>query len=304
MAERSDTHNHFVKAMGFASGSTHPCVLRYTSVTIHSGTFEPGEEPWKNHMNNAPPLSPSDWISWMRDYAAAAERFTQEQPIPVSSEQERELVAIKAALYARALTLFQGSLLLLENDRQLDFRIHSRGVVEATMYLIALDRNAAFVDKMKDDDFKSRHSRAGLHLNSEELGSDPDVRRMLEDFVGQGARGAKPIQLAKLLQGTEFNRLYRTFRDISGDASHVSLTSLSRHYTENLVDQSATLLVHPALDEVDMKLTVTELGISMSIATLLLMKTKKRTELWDSFQDLVRRYRALSNPSTSDITPS
>jgi hypothetical protein len=35
------------------------------------------------------------WIAWMRDYAAAARRFVAEDPIEVSSEEERELVAIR-----------------------------------------------------------------------------------------------------------------------------------------------------------------------------------------------------------------
>jgi hypothetical protein len=56
------------------------------------------------------------WIGWLRDYVTIATRFTQDDPIEVASNEERELVAIKAALYARALTLCQGALLLIEND--------------------------------------------------------------------------------------------------------------------------------------------------------------------------------------------
>lgn len=67
------------------------------------------------------------WIEWLRDYMTAATRFTEEDPVEVASDEERELVAIKAALYARALTLCQGALLLIENGRQLDFRVHTRG---------------------------------------------------------------------------------------------------------------------------------------------------------------------------------
>ncbi len=37
------------------------------------------------------------------------------------------------------------------------------------MYLIALDRNPAFVARMKDDDFKSRQSRATLHLGAKKF---------------------------------------------------------------------------------------------------------------------------------------
>jgi hypothetical protein len=164
------------------------------------------------------------WVTWLRDYAKTATRFTAEEPVTVSTEEERELVAIKAALFARALTLFEGAVLLIENDRQLDFRIQSRGVIEAVMYLIALDRNPAFVLKMKDDDHKSRQSRASLHLKA--FRGTQDDRSLLEEFVAQGLRGAKAIQIGALLEGSEFDRLYRSYRDISGDAAHVSLTPL------------------------------------------------------------------------------
>jgi hypothetical protein len=254
----------------------------------------------------------SDWIAWMRDYVDAARRGAAEDPIEVSSEEERELVAIKAALYARALTLFEGALLLIENDRQLDFRVQSRGVIEATMYLIALDRNPAFVTRMKDDDFKNRQSRAALHLGAKKFNGAEDVRQQLEEFVAQGLQGAKAIQLGALLEGSEFDRLYRSYRDISGDAAHVSLTALNRHYVENPTDGSATLIINPELDEIDFHVTVTELGISMTIATLLLMKIKEKTDVWDEFQALLRRYQALARdmrgsaqiPSPQDAGPS
>lgn len=233
------------------------------------------------------------WIEWFRDYVTAATRFTEEDPVEVTSDEERELVAIKAALYARALTLCQGALLLIENDRQLDFRVHTRGVIEASMYLIAIDRDPAFVTKMKDDDYKSRQSRAALHLNAKDFNGTADVRKMLEDFLAQGPQGAKAIKVATLLEGSEFDRLYRTYRDISGDAAHVSITSLNRHYIENSADQSAKLIVHPPLDDIEMHMTFAELGISLTIATLLMMKSKEKTDLWDEFQTLLRRYKDL-----------
>ena len=253
-------------------------------------------------MSGEHALSPS-WIAWMRDYAAAARRFVAEDQIEVSSEEERELVAIKMALYARALTLFEGALLLLENDRQLDFRIQSRGVIEATMYLIALDRNPAFVARMKDDDFKSRQSRAALHLGAKTFNVTEDIRQQLAEFVAQGLQGAKAIQLGTLLEGSDFDRLYRSYRDISGDAAHVSLTALNRHYVENPMDGSASLIIDPELDEIDFLVTATELGISMTVATLHIMKIKERTDLWDEFQALVQRYRALARDTHGSPEP-
>lgn len=234
------------------------------------------------------------WIQWLRDYTTAATRLTREDSLEVASEGERELVAIECALYARALTLCEGALFLIENDRQLDFRIHSRGAIEAVMHLIALDRDATFVTRMKDDDYRSRQARAKLHLNARDFTGSDETRQMLEEFRAQGLQGARSIEASSLLDGTQFERLYRTYRDISGDAAHVSITSLNRHYVEDPASASATLVVHPALDDFELHMTFTEVGISMAIATLILMKVKRRTGLWDEFQSLVVRYRHMS----------
>lgn len=163
------------------------------------------------------------------------------------------------------------------------------------MYLIALDRSPVFVTRMKDDDFKSRQSRAALHLGAKTFNGTEDVRQQLEEFVAQGLQGAKAIQLGTLIEGSDFDRLYRSYRDISGDAAHVSLTALNRHYVESPTNGLATLIINPELDEVDFHVTVTELGISMTISTLLIMKIKAKTDLWDEFQALLQRYRALAS---------
>jgi hypothetical protein len=235
----------------------------------------------------------TDWLEWMRDYRAAADRLIMEELIPVSSEDERELVAIKSALYARILSIFDGALLLIKQDHQLNFRIHSRGVIEATIVMLALDSDPKFVEQLKDDDWKSRQSRASLHLNASSLSVEPNVRKALEEFVSKGMQSARSIQLASLLSGSDFERLYRTYRDFSGDAAHVSITSLNRHYVEKPEDRTAVLVVNPELDVVDVNETATELGIATIIATYLLMKVKVQTELWSELQSLVERYKTL-----------
>lgn len=60
------------------------------------------------------------------------------------------------------------------------------------------------------------------------------------------------------------------------------------------MDGSATLIINPDLDEIDFLVTATELGISMTIATLLVMKIKEKTDVWDEFQVLLHRYRTLT----------
>lgn len=119
------------------------------------------------------------------------------------------------------------------------------------------------------------------------------IKDELEAFVADGAKGIKFIELASLVEGSNFERLYRTYPDISGDAAHVTVTALDRHYIASLSDGSPMLILHPALDEAEMRMTVCELAMSMTISTLLLMRIKKKTEPWDAFSELTRRYREM-----------
>lgn len=75
----------------------------------------------------------------------------------------------------------------------------------------------------------------------------------------------------------------------------MSVTALNRHYIEHAESGLATLTLHPALDDDDFQRTMTELGISMTVATLLIMKIKAKTDVWDEFQTLLQRYRALTS---------
>ena len=70
--------------------------------------------------------------------------------------------------------------------------------------------------------------------------------------------------------------------------------ALNRNNVENPMDGSATLIINPELDEVDILVTATELGISMTIATLLAMRIKEKTDVWDEFQVLLHRYGTLT----------
>lgn len=235
----------------------------------------------------------TEWIDWLCRYIEVAELFLQEDATPVETDEELKLLATKLSLYARSLSLLQGCVLLIENDRQLDFRSHARGVIEASIYLIAVDRDPKLLAKMADDDLKSRHARASLHLSDPKLLVTHEVMVELEEFIAQGVKGLKYVELSNLLGGSDFERLYRTFRDISADASHVSATSLARHYSPDPETQTAAIVVNPAIDEFELLKTLIDLAMSMLIETMIIMRSKVKTSSWDAFADLTKQYRAL-----------
>jgi hypothetical protein len=234
---------------------------------------------------------PGEWLCWMKDIAAVLEEILQEDPIEVESEDNMLATRIKMAVFARVVTFFEGALLLAEHDRTLDMRAHARMVIESTIYMVALDRDAGVIEKMKDEDFKSRHSRA--KLNAEHITVDNDVRDALNEFLAASTKGIKPIEIGSLLNGNEFERLYRTYRNISADTAHVSMTSLDRHFIDGGETGIQTLVANPALDLESLQETLGEMGIATLVATFMLMRFKGTTNCWDELSVLAARYQTI-----------
>ena len=172
------------------------------------------------------------------------------------------------------------------------------------MFIRGMRANSArsestILEKMKDDDQKSRLSRAELHLKARVPNDTDEINRMLADFISKGSKDLKPIRVGSLLEGNPFERLYRSYRGISADAAHVSITSLNRHYAKQC--DRTMLMIDPALDDLDNYVTFAELGIAMTLATFMLMKIKTKTSVWDEFQNLSRRYSALNPNDGSEV---
>jgi hypothetical protein len=122
---------------------------------------------------------------------------------------------------------------------------------------------------------------------------DDEVRDALDDFLAASTKGIKPIEIGSLLNGNEFERLYRTYRNISADTTHVSITSLDRHFREDEENGIQTLIANPALDLETLQETLAEMGIATLITTFMLMRFKGTTNCWDELSALAARYRAL-----------
>lgn len=243
--------------------------------------------------SDRPWMESSGWLLWLSDVAAMAERLVQEESVRAEKENELELISVKTALYARALSFLKGAILLIRNDLHLDFRAHVRAVIEVAIYMVALDRDPRLLGKMKDGNLKSFKSRARLRLNSKRKMPD-EARKLLEEFIAQGSTKLESVNVGEIAEDTAFQRLYHSYRDISADAAHVSISSLERHTPDSLEEGMFVLVVQPEFDDIDLYLTAVELGMAMMAATLNLMKVKKKTQVFDEFLELGKGLSAMS----------
>lgn len=111
-------------------------------------------------MNDDQPQINEAWLRWMRDFRMAASKLADVDSFDAPESEEPELLFVKFALFARALTLFDTALLLAEHDKVLDVRSTCRKVVECAIHMDAARRKPDYLQALKDDEAKSKWSRA------------------------------------------------------------------------------------------------------------------------------------------------
>jgi hypothetical protein len=146
-----------------------------------------------------------------------------------------------ATLYARAVTMFQGAVLLAGLGMGAESRTLVRGCAETAIALGCTRRNKTFLEQLDDDHDRHKITMANELLNLP--GDDPnispaqrdDLRRLLSELA---ARYQHPrprrINWASSSSAAAMTDLYLTvYRKTSGDAAHVTLQALDRHVASN-----------------------------------------------------------------------
>ncbi|QFI70516.1 DUF5677 domain-containing protein [Sinorhizobium alkalisoli] len=106
-------------------------------------------------MGEDQPQIKEGWLQWMRDFRMAAAKLADVDSLDAPKGEEPELLFVKFALFARALTLFDTALLLAEHDKVLDVRSTCRKVVECAIHMDAACRKPDYLQALKDDEAKA-----------------------------------------------------------------------------------------------------------------------------------------------------
>jgi hypothetical protein len=175
-----------------------------------------------------------------------------------------------AALYARAVTMFQGAVLLAERGMGAEARTLVRGCAETAIALGCTRRDATFLKQLGADHDKHRIASANELLQLPE--SDPNIgefqRQQLRQVVADvsaayPAAGPRRINWATASSAASMVDLYITvYRQTSADAAHVTLTSLDRHVRSDSAGEILGFQFRPNTEE-------TVDSLSMAIAVLL-----------------------------------
>jgi len=186
----------------------------------------------------------SEWITKHRSenplHFELADRFNRvclRALTACSVPDSDNLRLVVSLLFARALSSFQGGLLMVERGMSTEALTLARSCLESSFYLAATVRNPACIDRMISSDTK--HKRGTIRwLKSPAAAIAEFPPEQVHELINQLERAApseeEPLQIWWAAEQAEMSEIYETFyRDLCNRAAHPSLSSLQRHMTRN-----------------------------------------------------------------------
>ncbi|MFZ1103774.1 MAG: DUF5677 domain-containing protein [Hyphomicrobiaceae bacterium] len=193
-------------------------------------------------------------------------RLAQRTLFAASADEDsnRELVSI--LLFVRAVFHFQAVVLLAERGMTVEARSLARGSLEAAFCLRALVANEGFLDQLvRADTHHRKNIVAALTSPSHRHFLDPSRIPVLDSFLIELKSSGKTaaLNMEQVAKMGGLHEVYQTiYRGLSGDASHVSASSLNRYIAEP-DEGRATIAVGPVVPtgEIDETLQAASLAL-------------------------------------------
>jgi hypothetical protein len=170
----------------------------------------------------------------------------------VSKGDDRALLIL--LFFARALSSFQGALLLAERGMTSEAQTLARSCLESAFFLGATAADASFADRLASS-HTEYHKKRATWLTSREpvvTGLSPEqldeLRRLLDILA---ATPAASLQIKQAAETAHMLEVYETvYRDLSNRAAHPTLDSLRRHIELDDHDSLVALRFGPETKDV------------------------------------------------------
>jgi hypothetical protein len=187
--------------------------------------------------------------------------------------------------FARALSAFQGALLLVERGMTVEALTLGRSCLESSFYLGAVATNASFVDRLIRSNTAHKRKVANWLTSRDaavtELAPDQieKLRGFLNNLKSSGV-AAVPLTIKLAADTAHLSDIYETvYRDLSDRAAHPSLNSLLRHVELDAHGDAVGLRFGP--DTKDIKETILAMTTALFYAVVGMANTFAQGE-WGS----------------------
>jgi hypothetical protein len=243
---------------------------------------------WEDNIRETRP----DWFSLIDDLNQEAMRICS--TLHPSETDNRQLLAVM--IYYRALQSFQGAVMLATRGMPADALTLVRGCAESAIALGGVALDSAFTESLIDSQNKHIKALANRLLNSKTICPGlTDEQKNQSQAVANQFNGVtlQGVNWDTLATNVGMSDLYNTvYRSTSGDAAHVTLLALDRHFRITAEGKFEKLVFQP--DDRD----VTQV-LSMAICSLLhAMEKLNQVVMGSAITEYTQRWSKLALPSS------
>jgi uncharacterized protein DUF5677 len=206
---------------------------------------------------------------------------------------------ISTMLMSRALSNFNGAVILLENDLVVEARILVRCCFENAVWVIALHAEGSeFAKKMLHADVSSKQARAELIFSRYGLqlpeATEEKIRTQTREMNKKYPK-KKPLNPQDVAQAGQLRNGYLMYSQLSADAAHPSVEALYRHIAHPPGSQEIILDVDPAPKKVEVIQTWDWACYAMLFTCVGVNEILGGTPAGQKLNEMVDRYQALTH---------
>lgn len=233
------------------------------------------------------PIRPA-WRKWLADFADAVARLhLTKVSLEFSEQGERKSVVL--ALYASICSELATALVVADAKRDFAFRTTCRAIIECALHLEMAETDPTYLKRLKDDDNASRRSRA-IRFRSKNPALAKEADKTLSDFIQRLPKQQSKLQVSEI--DTALPRLTHSYRELSADTVHVSLTSIQRHVAPDK-EGIHRVRIEPRFDAHELEDAASLLALALLNATRILLSLVPEVSAAHGFHTLQKRYISL-----------
>jgi hypothetical protein len=178
----------------------------------------------------------SEWFNLAFRLNRWAHRFAlTEREFEVEGNGLADVKALTSMLFFRALSNFQGCIVLADRGLIVEARTLARSCGESALSMVGAKFDPDHWKALMDDEVKSRRSRARLLMGNSHWMTSEQYERLKGQVAAMTAdwKRLSGLDYAKIAEKGGCQIHYVMYRQLSGDAAHASFESLLRYVTES-----------------------------------------------------------------------
>jgi hypothetical protein len=175
-----------------------------------------------------------DWFELAKELNRVGKKIAfEERVLEIEGSGLSDVKTLTMLLLFRALSNFQGSILMADRGLIVEARALARCLGESVLCMVGAKCDPDHWKSLVDDELKSRRARSRLLLRKPDW-LDEQKTKMLNqnEFMKSDWKPVSSLDYAKIAEKGDVEIHYVLFRQLSADAAHASLEALFRYVTE------------------------------------------------------------------------